>query len=68
MWPLLAGVRGRPALDVERVAEIVSRVSMLAEDLGERLVELDVNPVVVGPRGAGAAAVDCRATLDGGIA
>ena len=63
MWPLLAGVRGRPALDVERVADIVRRVSVLAAELGERLVELDVNPVVVRTRGEGAVAVDYRATL-----
>ncbi|HKX19574.1 MAG TPA: acetate--CoA ligase family protein [bacterium] len=62
MWPLLAGVRGR-RLDVERVADIVGRVSLLAADLGERLVELDVNPVVVRTAGEGAVAVDCRATL-----
>ena len=62
MWPLLAGVRGR-RLDVERVADIVRRVSLLAADLGERLVELDVNPVVVRAAGEGAVAVDCRATL-----
>lgn len=63
MWPVLSGVRGRPPLDVDRIADIASRVSRLAADLGDRLVELDVNPIVVRAQGKGAVAVDCRATL-----
>ena len=68
IWPLLSGVRGRPPLDVERIADIASRVSRLAADLGDRLIELDVNPIVVRARGEGAVAVDCRATLAPGTA
>ena len=63
LWPVLSGVRGRPPLDVERLAEIASRVSWLAADLGDRLIELDVNPIVVRAAGKGAVAVDSRATL-----
>jgi acetyl-CoA synthetase (ADP-forming) len=63
MWPVLAGVRGRPALDVDAVAGIVSRVSFLAVDLADRLSELDVNPVIVRAAGGGAVAVDARATF-----
>jgi acyl-CoA synthetase (NDP forming) len=63
LWPILSGAQGRPPLDVEAVADIARRVSLLAADLGERLVELDVNPVIVRARGDGAVAVDCRATL-----
>jgi acyl-CoA synthetase (NDP forming) len=63
LWPILSGAQGRPRLDVEAVADIASRVSLLAEDLGDRLIELDVNPVAVRAQGMGAVAVDCRATL-----
>jgi hypothetical protein len=38
-------------------------VSWLAVDLGPRLVDLEVNPLIVGRLGEGAFAVDGRATL-----
>ena len=60
---LLDGVRGQPAADVAAAAEAASRVSHLAAALGRRLVELDVNPLIVGVAGSGAVAVDARATL-----
>ena len=63
LWPLLDGVRGQPAADVAAAAEAASRVSHLAAALGRRLVELDVNPLIVGAAGEGAVAVDARATL-----
>jgi hypothetical protein len=56
MRPILDGVRGAPAADVECLAHTVSRLSVLAADLGGLLDALDVNPVVVGP--AGCVAVD----------
>jgi acyl-CoA synthetase (NDP forming) len=61
--PLLGGARGRPPLDVAAVAEAVSRVSWLAADLGPRLGDLEVNPLIVRRHGEGAIAVDGRATL-----
>src|SRR3989442_6098781 len=45
--PLLHGVRGRPPLDVAAVADVVVRVSWLAADLGPRLVDLQINPLIV---------------------
>ena len=62
IWPLLEGARGGPALAVDAVAETVSRLSWLARDCRDRLVELDVNPLIVST--AGAVAVDARAVLD----
>jgi acetyl-CoA synthetase (ADP-forming) len=63
IWPLLRGWRGKPAVDLERIGEIVSRLSWLAADLGEKLIELEVNPLVA--RADGACAVDARATISG---
>ncbi len=61
--PLLTGARGRAPLDVAAVAAAVSRVSWLAADLGSRLVDLEINPLIVRRSGEGAVAVDGRATL-----
>jgi acetate---CoA ligase (ADP-forming) len=45
--PLLDGVRGAAPSDVDALARAVSRLSVLASDLGDRLDALDVNPVIV---------------------
>jgi hypothetical protein len=49
--PMLDGVRGAPAADVAAVARAVSRLSILASDLGDLLDAVDVNPLIVGPDG-----------------
>jgi acetate---CoA ligase (ADP-forming) len=51
MRPLLDGVRGRHAADTACLARAISRLSILAADLGEHLDGLDANPVIVSPRG-----------------
>lgn len=56
-------VRGRPARDLTTAADIVSRLSWLANDLAGNLAELDVNPLILGPEGASTVAVDCLALL-----
>ena len=61
--PLFKGARGRPPLDVEAIANAVERISWLAHDLGARLVDLEVNPLIVGAAGEGATAVDGRANI-----
>ncbi len=63
IWPLLDGWRGRPRLDVTAVADAASRLSWLAYDLGERLVDLELNPLLVRHDSDGVVAVDARATL-----
>ncbi|BDG71786.1 acyl-CoA synthetase [Roseomonas fluvialis] len=60
--PVLAGLRGRPA-DTGAAADTLSRLSWLAAELGPRLVELDINPLILRAAGQGAIAVDARATL-----
>jgi acetate---CoA ligase (ADP-forming) len=51
MRPLLDGVRGAPPADVGALARVVSRLSVLAVELGDVIAELDVNPVIVSPHG-----------------
>jgi acyl-CoA synthetase (NDP forming) len=51
IWPLLQGVRGGAGVDVGSLADAISRLSVLATDLGDLLDGLDVNPVIAGPRG-----------------
>jgi acetyl-CoA synthetase (ADP-forming) len=63
LWPILDGVRGRPKLDVDAVAETLVRLSWLAHDLGPRLQDLEINPLIVRGAGQGAVAVDGRGTL-----
>ncbi len=57
--PLLDGVRGRPAADVDAVARAIVRLSAVAVDLGDLLEAVDVNPLICGPRGC--VAVDALA-------
>jgi acyl-CoA synthetase (NDP forming) len=54
-WPLLAGHRGAPPLDVDAAATAIARVSQAVAHWPE-LAELEINPLIVGP--AGAVAVD----------
>jgi acyl-CoA synthetase (NDP forming)/GNAT superfamily N-acetyltransferase len=58
-YPLLCGYRGRPAADLAALEDIVLRVARLAEELPE-VVELDLNPVFAGDRGAGCVVADAR--------
>ncbi|MBV9115337.1 MAG: acetate--CoA ligase family protein [Hyphomicrobiales bacterium] len=61
---LFKGVRGRLPLDIDAITFIVERISWLAHDLGSRLVDLEVNPLIVRAEGQGAVAVDGRANIE----
>ncbi|MFD7028288.1 acetate--CoA ligase family protein [Streptomyces sp. NPDC059917] len=58
---LLEGVRGAPPADVEALVEVILRVQRMALELGGELAELDINPLMVLPRGQGAVALDALA-------
>ncbi|MFE9856625.1 acetate--CoA ligase family protein [Streptomyces sp. NPDC005780] len=58
---LLEGVRGGPPVDVDALVEVVLRVQRMALELGDDLVELDINPLMVLGRGQGAVALDALA-------
>ncbi|MFI5887545.1 acetate--CoA ligase family protein [Streptomyces sp. NPDC051554] len=59
--PLLDGVRGRPPADLDALVEVILRVQRMALELGDVLSELDINPLMVLPRGQGAVALDALA-------
>ncbi|WP_405544097.1 acetate--CoA ligase family protein [Streptomyces phaeochromogenes] len=58
---LLDGVRGRPPADLDALVEVVLRVQRMALELDGELYELDINPLMVLPRGQGAVALDALA-------
>jgi hypothetical protein len=60
---LFPGYRGKPAADVEALIGAVLSVADYAAANASRLVEIDVNPVIVRPTGRGAVAVDTMIRL-----
>ncbi len=62
---LLRGFRGRPAADVEALADTLVRVSAFAMHVEGELAELDINPLMVLPAGRGVKAVDALVVLRG---
>ena len=62
---LLRGFRGKPAADVDALADTLVRVSQLAVHLDGKLAELDINPLMVLPKGQGVKAVDALVVLHG---
>jgi hypothetical protein len=54
--PLLDVERGRPAPDLEAFADLAARFSLVIHHLGDQLVEMDLNPVIV--HGDGCCIVD----------
>jgi hypothetical protein len=51
-YTLLLGARGQAKADVKALVDVILSVARLAAACGERLTELDLNPVVVRPKGA----------------
>ncbi|GLV90179.1 MULTISPECIES: acetate--CoA ligase family protein [Streptomyces] len=58
---LLEGVRGAPPADVDALVEVILRIQRMALEFGDELSELDINPLMVLPRGQGAVALDALA-------
>jgi acyl-CoA synthetase (NDP forming) len=58
MWPMVTGYRGRAAGDVEAVLDAIEAIIAYATAHADRLLELDVNPLLVLPQGQGVLAVD----------
>jgi len=58
-YPILKGARGEKAVDVDKLTEILIRLSQLAVDFPE-IDEMDLNPVFAFEKGKGALVVDAR--------
>lgn len=56
--PVLHGVRGRPRADFRAAVDYMVRFSRWVVEHADRLYQVDLNPVLVGPAGGGAVAVD----------
>ena len=54
---LLRGFRNRPAADVDRLVDAICTIVAFAQQLGAKLDELDINPLIVHPDGCTAADV-----------
>lgn len=59
-YPILEGIRGKKPADINAIAEVLVSVSEMAEK--ENITELDINPLMVGEKGA--IAVDARAIVE----
>jgi acetate---CoA ligase (ADP-forming) len=59
---LLQGVRGEAPGDLPALYEVIERVSQFGVQI-PRVVELDINPLLVLPEGRGVCAVDARVVL-----
>lgn len=58
-YPVLAGVRGENPADIDKLADVLLRLSQLASDFSE-IDEMDLNPVFALDKGQGAVVVDAR--------
>lgn len=61
IYPLLEGYRGAPRKNIEKLVEVLIRMSYLAADYPE-IQELDINPLIVTP--ADVIALDARIVID----
>jgi len=57
-FPILGGLRGKPPADIDALGDAIVGLSRLASSLGEQLAGLDINPLIVLPKGKGVVAVD----------
>ena len=60
---LLQGFRGRPEGDFEAVVDAIMAVADFAMDHWDSVTELDINPLMVRPKGKGAIAADALVRL-----
>jgi acetyltransferase len=60
-WPLLQGYRGKPPVAIDRLVEVLIRLSYLTADHPE-IREFDVNPLLAGPNEV--IALDARVVID----
>jgi hypothetical protein len=61
---ILQGARGTPPVDIDALARMLSTLSRFAAGAGDRLVSIDLNPVVAMPNHGGAFALDAVMELE----
>jgi len=61
-FALLKGVRGQASVDLDAIAVALQRISQLVTDFPQ-IVEMDINPFIVGTVGNESIAADARITL-----
>lgn len=62
MKAIFDGVRGSLPVDKYAIAKLISKVSQFADSVSSRLIELDLNPILMGADGP--LAVDCVMVVD----
>ena len=62
-YKILKGVRGQEGVDIDKIAEGLQRLSQLVTEFPQ-IIEMDINPYVVGPVGTTPIAVDARMSLE----
>ncbi|MBN2210940.1 MAG: acetate--CoA ligase family protein [Sedimentisphaerales bacterium] len=62
-YALLKGVRGQRSVNIDGIAEGIQRLSQLVTDF-PLIIEMDINPFIVGPLGTEPVAADARITLN----
>jgi acyl-CoA synthetase (NDP forming) len=61
--PILKGYRGSPALDVEALADLIVQVGRVMAG-NPSIREIDLNPVIIHPKGEGVVALDALMLVD----
>ncbi|MCY2950967.1 MAG: acetate--CoA ligase family protein [Planctomycetota bacterium] len=62
-YQMLKGVRGQEGVDIDAIAEALQRLSQLVTEFPQ-IMEMDINPLVVGPPGTTPIAVDARMSVE----
>ena len=55
---LLKGLRGKPEGDIQAIVQVIMKLGIFAEKNASRLIEADINPLIVRPKGKGVIAAD----------
>jgi len=56
--PLLSGFRGAAKADIAALSKLISQISLLAARYSQQISEIEINPVLVHPKGHGVTVVD----------
>jgi acetyltransferase len=62
-YQMLKGVRGQEGVDIDAIADGLQRISQLVTEFPQ-IVEMDINPFVVGRQGTTPIAVDARISVE----